>query len=91
MKKNKFLNLSTLGLAMVLGGCQSYLERTEGVTSFAGDSKAVNEVKMVEDHWPKHAYNNDIGGDGQRLGDTVQRYKQGQKEEEQNLEAVSTQ
>ena len=89
MNKNKILQTTALGLIFTLGGC-TYLDRNEGVTSFAGDAQAINEAKMVEDPWNKNAYNNEIGGDGERLGDTVKRYKEGQKEEAQEIGNVST-
>ena len=89
MNKSKILSSTALGLIFVLGGC-TYLEREEGVTTFAGDTQAINEAKMVEDPWNENAYNNEIGGDGQRLGDTVKRYKQGKLEEAQEIGTVKT-
>ena len=89
MNKNKILQTTALGLIFTLGGC-TYLDRNEGVTSFAGDAQAINEAKMVEDPWNENAYNNEIGGDGERLGDTVKRYKKGELEEAQEIGNVST-
>lgn len=90
MNKNKFLLTTALGLMFIsLGGC-TYLDRQEGVTNFAGDAQAINEAKMVEDPWNKNAYNNKIEGDGERLGDTVKRYKEGDAEEIQQIGNVST-
>jgi len=89
MSKNKYLTTTALGLVFALGGC-TYLDRNEGVTTFAGDAQAVNQAKMVEDPWNENAYNNEIGGDGQRLGDTVKRYKEGQQEEPQEIGNVKT-
>lgn len=89
MNKNKFLTSSALGLIFALGGC-TYLERNDGITNFAGDAQAINETKQVVDPWNRNAYNNNIHGDGQRLGDTVKRYKEGQQEEEQTIGNVST-
>ena len=63
MNKSKILSSTALGLIFVLGGC-TYLEREEGVTTFAGDAQAINEAKMVEDPWNENAYNNEIEGDG---------------------------
>lgn len=89
MNKKTFLTTTALGLVFALGGC-TYLDRNEGVTGFAGDAQAVNSAKMVVDPWNKNAYNNEIEGDAERLGDTVKRYKQGQQEEAQEIGSVNT-
>lgn len=67
--------MTALGLACALSGCQAYTERHDGVTSFAGNSNAVNNAKMVEDPWKRKAYNDHLHGDSERLGDAVKRYK----------------
>lgn len=90
MNKNKFLTTTALSLSFALGAC-SYTDRTEGVSEFAGNAQAINEAKMVVDPWNRNAYNNEIGGDGQRLGETVSRYKNGELEEAQEIGNVSTQ
>lgn len=89
MNKNKILQTTALGLIFTLGGC-TYLDRQDGVTNFAGDAQAINEAKMVEDPWNKNAYNNKIEGDGERLGDTVKRYKEGEQEQAQEIGNVGT-
>lgn len=89
MIKNNTLQTTAIGLIFALGGC-TYLDRNEGVTSFAGDAQAVNLAKQTDDPWNKNAYNNDIEGDGERLGDTVKRYKEGEQEEAQEIGNVST-
>jgi len=89
MNKNKILQTTALGLIFTLGGC-TYLDRDEGITSFAGDAQAINEAKQTVDPWNKNAYNNKIEGDGQRLGDTAKRYKEGEQEEAQEIGNVST-
>lgn len=89
MNKNKILQTTALGLIFALGGC-TYLDRNEGITSFAGDAQAINEAKQTADPWNENAYNNEIGGDGERLGDTVKRYKEGEQEEAQEIGNVST-
>lgn len=73
-----------IGSAALLGGCQQYLERHEGVTNHAGNHLAANEAKMVVDPWNRDAYNNHIEGDGKRLGDAVKRYKNSNSEESGN-------
>ncbi len=89
MNKNKVLSTTAIGLIFTLAGC-TYLDRTDGVTSFAGNANAVNEAKQTVDPWNENAYNNDIEGDGQRLGDTVSRYKAGEKEEAQEIGRANT-
>ena len=69
---------SSLGLA----GCQQYLDRSDGVTSYAGNHLAANEAKMVVDPWPRNVDNTDIPADGQRMSDTVRKYKTAHENEE---------
>jgi len=71
----KYLKAISLSLFFAFAGCQSYLERNDGVTSSAGDAQAINEAKLVVDPWPEHADNNHIHSDGQRLSGAVKRYK----------------
>ena len=73
-----------IGLMALLGGCQSYFERNDGVTSFAGEAHPVNEAKMVADPWKRDAYNDHIHHDGERLGDAVVRYKTSNSEKAGN-------
>ena len=84
MSKNKKLTASAIGLACVLSGCQSYLVRHDGVTTYAGDAHPINEAKMVADPWKRDAYNDHIHHDGERLGDAVKRYKTSNGEESGN-------
>lgn len=89
MNKNNMLRTTAIGLIFMLGGC-TYLDRTEGVTSFAGDSQAINAAKQTVDPWNKNAYNNQIEGDGERLGETAKRYKKGERKEEEDYDTVKT-
>ena len=89
MNKNKILKTTALGLIFALSGC-TYLDRNDGVTNFAGDAKAINEAKQTVDPWNRNAYNNNIEGDGQRLGSTAKRYKEGVQEQAQEIGNVST-
>jgi hypothetical protein len=89
MFKNNILSTTALGLIFTLSGC-SYHERTEGATSFAGDAQAINIAKSTVDPWNRNAYNNKIEGDGERLGETVARYKKDEKEAEQQIGRVNT-
>lgn len=84
MLNNKFMVIASLLTFAGLAGCQSYFERHDGVTTFAGDAHPVNEAKMVADPWKRRAYNNHIHGDGERLGDAVTRYKTSNSEKAGN-------
>ena len=75
MKTSNALKLISLAAVLALGGCQQSLERNDGVTTTAGNSLAVNQAITTVDPWPRNAENTDISGDGQRLGDTVTKYK----------------
>lgn len=75
MKKNKLLCSVSLGALMLLGGCQNYLERHEGVTSHAGNHLAVNEAKMVADPWKRKAYDTHLHANGKRTADLIDKYE----------------
>lgn len=76
MSKNNILKVSSILAFLTAAGCQSNLERHDGVTASAGDHLAVNEAKMVEDPWKRNAYNTDIQTDGRRSSDITKRYRQ---------------
>ncbi len=84
MNKNKLLCSVSLSALMMLGGCQNYLERNEGVTSHAGNHLAVNEALMVSDPWKRDAYDTDIRSNGKRSADIVDRYEKEHAPEEGN-------
>ena len=75
MNKSNMLKCILVLAALAVSGCQQYLARNEGVTSFAGNAHAANEAKMVVDPWPANVDNTDIPADGQRMADAVQKYK----------------
>ena len=83
MNKNRYIAPMIIGTTVLFAGCQQYVERTDSVTNHAGNHLAVNEAKMVVDPWNRNAYNNNIDGDGKRLGDAVKRYKNANDEESQ--------
>ena len=76
---NDIKPLTVVALIALAGltGCQQYHNRSEGVTTFAGNSHAVNEAKMVVDPWPKYLDDTDFDTDGERLSAAVKRYKSG--------------
>ena len=82
------LNTTALGLVLFATGCQTYFDRRDTIESYSGEANAVNEAKMVVDPWPRNVDNVDIPGDGQRLGDAVERYKGANSPESANGEAT---
>lgn len=72
----------SLSALMLLGGCQNYLERHEGVTSHAGNQLAVNEAMMVSDPWKKKAYDTHLHGNGKRNADLIDKYEKAHAPEE---------
>src|SRR5712671_2340606 len=52
-----------------------YLQRTDTVTSGAGDAKETNAVTHTIDPWPRNVGNRRIPGNGQRLSGAVERYR----------------
>ena len=76
MKKTPVLFTAIL-LACVtsLTGCNQYLSRHEGITSFAGEALAANEAISVVDTWPDGFDNTDIPTDGKRQAAAIKRYR----------------
>lgn len=71
----KLAKLAGMLTLLPLAACQQYLDRSEGVTSFAGNQLAANEAKMVDDPWPRYAEETHIHHDGQRLSGAVTKYR----------------
>jgi hypothetical protein len=72
----------TLLLSFVLVACgcwkasaQGYLNRTDTITTSAGDAQDVNTAIQTVDPWPRHVGNRRIPGNGERLSGAVQRYR----------------
>jgi hypothetical protein len=71
--------------AAALAGCSGgpsfddpftqYTQRTQTITLGAGDAKEANAAIQVIDPWPRYAYDTRIPGNGQRLADAVERYR----------------
>jgi hypothetical protein len=89
MNKSKILSSTALGLILTLAGC-TYLDRNDGVTSFAGDTQAINLAKHTVDPWNENAYDNDLEGDGERLSSVAKRYKKGELKPEDDFKSVNT-
>jgi len=74
--KGKGIAAATLvAITASVSGCQNYLSRHEGVTSFAGDSLAANEAISVVDTWPDGFDDTSIPTDGQRQSEAIEKYK----------------
>ncbi|MGI9350011.1 MAG: hypothetical protein ACR2O3_00495 [Rhizobiaceae bacterium] len=84
MKNRNKIKYILIGSTLMLAGCQQYLVRQDTVAPEAGNHLAVNEAKMVVDPWNRDAYNNRIEGDGKRLADAVERYKDANSEDAGN-------
>jgi hypothetical protein len=55
----------------------TYFQRSDKVTLWEGDAKAVNAATHVIDPWPRYVGNRRIPGNGDRLSRAVERYRLG--------------
>src|SRR6516165_7850510 len=55
----------------------SYFQRSDKITLWEGDAKAVNAATHVIDPWPRYVGNRRIPVNGDRLSRAVERYRQG--------------
>ncbi|MEJ1160088.1 hypothetical protein [Prosthecomicrobium sp. N25] len=65
-------------LALLAGGCSQYLDRTEGVTTSAGDSIYFNRTQQVIDPYPRGSVDTRIATSGTVVEGAYTRYKTGQ-------------
>lgn len=76
MKKTPLLLAGILLASLTtLTGCNQYLSRDEGITTFAGEALAANEAISVVDTWPDGFDDTDIPTDGKRQAAAVKRYR----------------
>ncbi len=75
IKGKAFAAVTLVAVTVSVSGCQNYLSRHEGVTSFAGDSLATNEAISVVDTWPDGFDDTSIPTDGQRQSEAIEKYK----------------
>ena len=54
-----------------------YFQRSDKITLWEGDAKAVNAATHIIDPWPRYVGNRRIPGNGDRLSRAVERYRQG--------------
>jgi len=52
-----------------------YLQRLDAVTPDAGNASAANTAIQMIDPWPRHAGRRHIPGDGKRMAEAVERYR----------------
>ena len=55
----------------------TYFQRSDKITLWEGDAKAVNAATHVIDPWPRYVGNRRIPGNGDRLSRAVERYRLG--------------
>ncbi|MEJ2379377.1 MAG: hypothetical protein P8Y53_18835 [Pseudolabrys sp.] len=69
--------LRTLALALLLtalNGCSDYLRRSDFISPTAGDAIATDQITQMVDPWPRVSAQRNIGFDGQRMENAVERY-----------------
>ena len=54
---------------------EQYVRRSDTITFGAGDAKEVDSATQVIDPWPPYVGNRQIPGNGERMSDAVQRYR----------------
>ena len=70
--------MRALGLVLalsVLSGCAEYFERRDTLSAAAGDAVAANEITQMVDPWPRVSAQRNIGFNGERMENAVQRYR----------------
>lgn len=85
MNNFNYITGFSLSALLLVSGCQNYLERHDGVTTFAGDAQTANEVKMVVDPWNPNSENTHIDTDGKRAGDAIIRYRNANEGEAEDI------
>ena len=72
---------------------QQYTQRSDTVTLTAGNAEAVNTRVQEIDPWPRYVGNKKIAGNGERMADAVERYRDvnKQKDTPKPLPTVSSQ
>jgi hypothetical protein len=64
----------TFGIARAHAG--EYLQRTDTITMSAGNAPEVNSAIHIIDPWPPYVKNRRIPGNGARMTNAIQRYRQ---------------
>ncbi|MCP8937856.1 hypothetical protein NK718_04960 [Alsobacter sp. SYSU M60028] len=71
------LRFGLVAICLALGGCNTYWERSDTISSTAGDAVAANMVMQMTDPWPPNSRNTNIPFDGERMQRAVERYRAG--------------
>jgi hypothetical protein len=70
--------MRALGLVLtltMLSGCAEYFERRDALSPAGGDAVATNEMTQMVDPWPRVSAERNIGFNGERIENAVQRYR----------------
>ncbi|MEO1199333.1 MAG: pilus assembly protein [Pseudomonadota bacterium] len=70
---SRFITVVLFGT--LAAGCSEYLDRRDTLTLSAGNAQAANRMAHVADPWQRHAFDTDIDGDGKRLVEAVETYR----------------
>jgi hypothetical protein len=69
--------IAVAAAAIMIGGCEEYLDRRDTVTRGAGESVAFNKATQTIDRWPAVARRDRWNSDGERARLAVDRYRTG--------------
>ena len=72
---NLLRGLARAFVLTALAGCSEYLDRRDTITLGAGDAVAADAMTEMVDPWPRAAAQRNIGFDGPRMENAIQRYK----------------
>ncbi|MDE2578330.1 MAG: hypothetical protein KGL46_05970 [Hyphomicrobiales bacterium] len=76
MLRNKsFAKIGLIHACLLLGGCESFLTPHDEIWRYSGNAVASNKIAMTIDPWPKASANTSIQTSGEKIADTIDRYK----------------
>ena len=70
----KLMPLALIFVLTAMSGCSEYLSRRDAISPVAGDAVATDAMTEMVDPWPRASAQRNIGFDGQRMENAVQRY-----------------
>ena len=70
--------LALILVATALSGCAEYFERRDTISSTGGDAVATDVMTQMVDPWPRVSAQRNIGFNGERMENAVQRYRTNQ-------------
>ena len=62
-------------LLAALSGCSEYLDRRDTIALNAGNAVATDKVTQMVDPWPRASANKNIGFNGVRMENAIERYR----------------